>query len=244
MVIIDTFDLIEGTYQSNIMAKLINRLVNPEGSFLKRLGQRFSGNKTEQQKLVQLMKLWGEEKFERAYRVYETLPEDTKNHEDILSHAITITQSIERDEPYLEVLSRLAKHHGDNPKYAMLLMEYYFDKGMADEAYGAVNVFEKRIKEDAGTNLLKSLLALNFNNWEEMQRYAKRCIEIESDLEKCYDFWIHAAKKLKDYEGVVAAYDALGKQLDLEFVKSGFSEDEDGDFVHSKAFQQWAIPEN
>lgn len=178
--------------------------------------------------------------YDVAYETIRSLPDAVRNHR-VLSGISAQVAGMVGGDVYEEELSRLAALHGDDPRTAFLLVDYYFLRGDYDTAMQGVETLERIFGFDAAIGLLKTNIAITLGDVDAALAYAVAAEEAEPWDENGHWALLNVYLATKRHDEVVATLQMLeegfGYLFDAEIMatEAGYA-----DFVRSRQFEAWA----
>lgn len=139
-------------------------------------------------------------------------------------------------------LIEMAKYFPSEPKYSLMLLDYYFPSRRFQEAFDALKRLETRLGvEDSAMNARLSAAALVLRNTEDAAAYAARAVEMEPGLELGWWSLARASAVTGDFETTVRALTELEDQFGYSLGPEALGKDPlFAEVVKSQAYQAWS----
>ena len=192
--------------------------------------------------LTELLKAVRDRRVERFVEIWGGLGEPMKAQRiTVLSH-VHLMRDTRNRRKMRTALIEMAKHFPKEPRYSLMLLDYYFPSRRFKEAFDALERLEKRLGvEDSAMQARLSAAALVLGNSVDAAAYAERAVAMEPGLElgwwslarasavtEDFDTAVRALTELEDQFGHSLGPDALGKDRLFAAV------------VESAAYQSWS----
>ena len=179
------------------------------------------------------------QQYERALKLYAKLPQHIQRDPLILVSRVQMSMA-HTDEAYRSALADLARYHGDDDRFALLLVDYYLYSRQYPQGHRALDMVTKRTGGDAGLEALHAALALEAGNYQDAVRYARTGIGMDPDYEQNYWVLLQALAQAGHYDDTVLVLKILQEGFLYEFdadelaTADGFQQ-----FGQSHAFATW-----
>lgn len=179
------------------------------------------------------------QQFKRALALYDKFPEHIQQDPLILISRVQMTMDHNED-AYRAALADLARYHGDDDRFALLLVDHYLYTEQFTQGHRALDRVAARIGGDAGLESLHAALSLEARNYEDAIRYARAGISLDSEYEQNYWVLLEALAQAGHYDDTVLVLQILQDGFFYEFdanelaTLDGFEQ-----FGQSRAFENW-----
>ena len=142
---------------------------------------------------------------------------------------------------YNEAYRELAKNFGNDPRVAMTLIPYFFERRDADKAMETERVLQEALDYRDGALLaFMARTALGVRNVDEASILADEAISTEPTLEAAYWAAIDAHVLLDHFSFAVMTAKSLEEQFEKSIERERFEDNSMyGEFVESSHYQQW-----
>lgn len=239
VVVSDLFLATTGKQLSVSLGAAAQLLIAPSDSVIRKL---FNVKKVDRELMAQFReigKLRREKRYLDAYRLIQGMPQEIRTQRVLLDLAIQLSQAV-NDQEYYRQLELLAKHHGDDPTTAFMLIDHYFSRGDMARANDSVDRMIARFGNDAALMNLKASIAYSTGNMSEATNHALESIRLEPDFEDGYWTLVTVHIATEQYPQVVADLKRIEQQLGYAFSAENFANEEFyAGFVKSRAFSDW-----
>jgi len=240
--IIDIFDYMVGQYNSEKSRQLI-LLALPSNSISGRLIDLATGKKQDQEDMRRLIDLSKDKKYPQFIKKYQQINPSLKKDISVLFLAMVVGQQDLTLKFYEKVLGDIAHYHGQNPKYALMLIDYYFLTKQYKKALQSVDRSQKLIlgnKQDPALMLFKANTYIAMTKYKKALNIINQAIKLEPTLEILYTIKVNAAVGLKDYPMIVNSCQKLTLLFGYQFNHQVFAaKPEYQDFIKSTAYLKW-----
>ncbi|WP_260295745.1 tetratricopeptide repeat protein [Sedimenticola hydrogenitrophicus] len=239
VVVSDLFLATTGKQLSISLGAAAQLLIAPSDTMIRKL---FNVKSVDRELLIQFReigKLRREKRYLDAYRLIQGMPLEIRTQRVILDLAIQLSQAVD-DQEYYHQLELLAKHHGDDPSTAFMLIDYYFSRGDMTRANDSIGRMIVRFGNDAALMNLKASIAYSAGNMDEATAHALESIRLENDFEDGYWTLVTIHIATEQYTQVVDDLKRIEQTLGYEFRAENFANEEFyAGFVKSRAFSDW-----
>ncbi len=179
--------------------ELLERLKGPEAEMARHLHDFRPIN--------DLMK---EKKWPEALAALRKLPESLQKHQTVLLFKLTSAKNTSPEE-YKAVLDEIEKVHGQDPAFALTLLDQaWLDKNWK-RVLAALDTLDGAVGGDAYLDCLRGAVRIEANELAEAKTAALRAVEREPDLAAAHSTLMTVALKAKDWPGVKAALERAEK---------------------------------
>ena len=238
--IVDLFVGTNGENLSQTIGAVAQLLVDPSPSLLSRLFGAETIDTDLQQKLQTMTRQVRETQFADAYATINSLPDEVRNHRAITSISTQVASMID-EATYERELARLAALHGDDPRTAFLLIDYYFLRGDMEAAMESVETLESVFGFDAAIALFKSTISLQLGDVDAAVRFAEAAFEVEPYDENSFWAMLNVSLATERYAAAIEAMEVLeidfGYLFDAEVMAT---EETYSGFIESAEYETWA----
>lgn len=240
--IIDWYQLTSGQLLSHSMGAISKLLLDPDPNII----QKLLGIKTVDddvlQKIQSIAKFKQQNKFSEAYMAYESLPENIRNSRLMITIAINLISFQNDADIYKKLLTRLARHHADDPAAAFMLIDYYFYQEKWEKVIHSINTIESTFGNDGMLEHLRANVYFANNEFEKNILHSKKAIELEPNLTDAYFSLSSGYVGSGQYDKAITVFNALIQKFGYQFTKEGFEADPIyQDFVKSPGFKEWDL---
>lgn len=237
--IVDIFLLSSGKYSTDAIAGVVQLVVKPSTSALKRFFDVKEINEDVKESLAQIFTHIEANESQKAYDLIEALPQGLRASRSMIDMALTLGEKL-NDTEYRKQLSRLDKFYGNDPGTSFMLIDHHFYNEDYAKASASVERIQKKLGNDAALEGLMASLTMSQGKFVEMAGHAKKAIALEPDFEDGYWVLISAYNSLNAYDKMVPIFKQIETLFDYEFVAESFAGDEYyTEFIKSKEFLGW-----
>ena len=153
---------------------------------------------------------------------------------------MVMTCSTFSDELYKKELESFAANHGDNPRYAFILVDYYFYQGQYDKALKALVNVIKRYKNDASLLTLRANILMLKKDYATAYQDIALALKNEPDYEDAY--WTATTITLNEqkFDKTLIWLKQLEERFGYNFAAENFAGQETyKDFILSDEYKNW-----
>jgi hypothetical protein len=179
------------------------------------------------------------------YQALQQLPEKAKRSEIVQLMLVTAASAGLSEDIYKKELANLAKNFGDSPRYAFMLVDYYFYEGNYQQALKSVSLPLKRYNNDAALLILRASIHMSAKDYTKAYADINAAAAKEPNLEDIY--WTAVTLSLTEgkYQKTLDWLGKLESQFGYEFAEENFAGQEmyQG-FAASNEFKQWIASKN
>lgn len=174
--------------------------------------------------LTELLKAVRDRKDERYFEILDGLDSSLRSERIVVLMSVQLAKAVRKRRLLRPALIDMDRYFGEEPLYAIMLLDLYFPTRQYQKAYDALLRLEQRIgAEDAGMKARLSAAALVLERHEDAVEYAARAVELDPAVELGWWSMLRAAALTGDFSGAVAALDRLeaefGHELGPEALK-------------------------
>lgn len=179
--------------------------------------------------------------FKQAIKTYKSLSDSMRRNRSLIYVYVQAAAMSGDMALYREALAMLTRYYGDDPRFAFLLVDYYFLTG---DYAGAARVLDLAAKDMGVADA--ALLARKANAWlaagayDSARKFAEESVALEPALETPYWALLQICAHDGDFDKTVVFAEVLQDRfhyrLDAEFFAA--SDNFDG-FVKSGQYRQW-----
>ena len=192
--------------------------------------------------LTELLKAVRDRRVDRFVEIWSGLGDDLKAQRiTVLSH-VHLMRDTRNRRKMRTALIEMAKHFPDEPRYSLMLLDYYFPSRRYEDAFDALKRLEARLGvEDSAMNARLSAAALVMRNAGDAVAYAERAVEMEPGLELGWWSLARASAVTEDYAAVVRALTQLEDQFGHSLGPDALGKDPlFARVVQSQEYQTWS----
>jgi hypothetical protein len=226
-----------GEELATTMRTAIGPAMQSRSSVMARMSGRAKAELDRLSKQAAVMRAAKSGQVEEAQRLFDDLPEESKNAKLVLFAMILATASAD-EETYLAAIDRFAEHHPEDPALAMLTFDAAVMRGDIEMLEQA-----KRYVEDwtGGDPYFDVMVASSYVAMGQLERAAEVAAAVDPDtidVADGHDILVGVGLAIEDYQMVLDNLVVLRDEYDYQFTDLRESEDFAG-FVNSPQFQQW-----
>ena len=228
-----------GDFSSTGTANSVKYLLQPSDSILARLLGGMQPNKELSDNFKRIAELRSKGENEKAFRLLQTLPPEVRNQKELLIVSISLTSVLD-EELYRKELSKLDKHHGNDPRLAFMLIDHYFYTEDWDKAISALKTVKHEWSDDAALNTLLAEVMYQKGQIDEAISTSLYAINLEPDMELPYWSAVNIYNRSGKFVDLVDIFKELQVNFSYTFTAEDFVEDEAyAQFSLSDAFKEW-----
>lgn len=154
------------------------------------LVDRMLGTDRQGPERIEQMRTFGrllrEQKMAEALKVYQQLPEASKQERMVMVGLNNIHQALGDDGAYRAALGRFIERYPNDSAAMVHAIDYWLLKKDYDRSLAAVDAVEKRVGEDAWFSVLRGSVLVAGGDAKAAQAHFERAVELEPTLPKPY----------------------------------------------------------
>ena len=192
--------------------------------------------------ITELLKAVRDRRVDRFVEIWSGLGEDMKAQRiTVLSHVHLMRDTRQRRK-MRTALIEMAKHFPDEPRYSLMLLDYYFPSRRFQDAFDALKRLETRLGvEDAAMKARLSAASLVLRDADSAFAYAEQAVEMEPGLELGWWSLARAGAVTEDYAAVVRALTELEDQFGHSLGPDALGKDPlFARVMQSEEYQSWS----
>ena len=191
--------------------------------------------------LTELLKAARDRKDERYFEILEGLDASFRRERIVVLTSVQLAKAVRKRRLLRPALIEMDRHFGEEPLYAIMLLDLYFPTRQYQKAYDALLRLEQRIgAEDAGMKARLSAAALVLERHEDAVNYAARAIELDPAVELGWWSALRAAALTGNFSAAVAALGRLEGEFGHELGPDALQKDPAfRALVTSDEYQSW-----
>ena len=167
--------------------------------------------------LTELLKAARDRQDERYFEILDGLDTSLRRERIVVLKSVQLAKAVRKRRLLRPALIEMDRYFGEEPLYAITLLDLYFPTRQYQKAYDTLLRLERRIgAEDAGTKARLSAAALVLERHEDAVEYAARAVELDPAVELGWWSMLRAAASTGDFSGAVAALDRLEAEFGHE----------------------------
>ena len=176
--------------------------------------------------LTELLKAARDRKDERYFEILDGLDASLRRERIVVLKSVQLAKAVRKRRLLRPALIEMDRYFGEEPLYAIMLLDLYFPTRQYQKAYDTLLRLERRIgAEDAGTKARLSAAALVLERHEDAVEYAARAVELDPAVELGWWSMLRAAASTGDFSGAVAALDRLEAEFGHELGPDALKKD-------------------
>ena len=191
--------------------------------------------------LTELLKAARDRKDERYFEILDGLDASLRRERIVVLTSVQLAKAVRKRRLLRPALIDMDRHFGEEPLYAIMLLDLYFPTRQYEKAYDALLRLEQRIgAEDAGMKARLSAAALVLERHEDAVNYAARAVELDPAVELGWWSTLRAAALTGDFSGAVTALGHLEAEFGHELGPDALQKDPAfRALVTSDEYQSW-----
>lgn len=243
--IVDMFVAANGQYLSDTVKQGGMMIMDQPGGWVANLVDEQSSRENVVKIIHQAVAFKSKGDMAGMYSSLQQLPEKAKRSEIVQLMLVTAASAGMSEEVYKKELANLAKNFGDSPRYAFMLVDYYFYEGNFKQALNSVSLPLKRYNNDAALLVLRASIHMSAKDYAKAYADIDAAVTKEPNLEDIY--WTAVTISLNEgkYQKTLDWLGKLETQFSYEFAEENFAGQElyQG-FVASNEFKKWMASKN
>lgn len=189
-------------------------LGQPSKAAIRKLMQVPGASEREVFQFGELLKAARDGELERYLAIRDDLPQRLRELRLVAELSVDVAKRLRKRRQMVSALEELNRLFPAEPRYALMLLDYFFPKRKYDDAILALEGFYRIIgADDAAMEARLSAAQLVNNEPNLALSHAEKAIELEPELELGWWSLLNARVKQEDFSGAVAAM----QQLEAEF---------------------------
>jgi len=203
------------------------KLAGKESEFIKHLGP--------------ITKMFDETKlgnFKAALDIHDGLPVELRDEKNFLMHRLRLLIALEDSEGYGSTVERFMKLYPEDPALDVLLLDYYWTKGMYADAVKCAERLDASLGGDPYLSLVKGKIYYDAGDKVKSRADASRALQNDMYLEDAYWFLITLSLEEKDYKETKRLLLSIERNLGIEMKDLKDIEVYSG-FVKSREHKEW-----
>lgn len=192
--------------------------------------------------LGNMVKAYGEGRFEDTIRFFHQLPPALQQHKNTLFFRFEAAQEVGEGE-YLAAVEDLRKYLPADPCLDLVSLGYFRLKNQYKTCQEIIDRVEKRVGGDPYLHVLRAWLHFDAEELDLAQKLGERAIEEEPTLENAYWVQVNVALRRKQFDEVVRLLTVIENQFGDDF--DDFTKLPDyAEFVKSPQYEKWINRKN
>ena len=218
--------LVMATPRSSAVRKLVDEQIRSEAMLFQ---------------LTELLKAARDRKDERYFEILDGLDASLRRERIVVLTSAQLAKAVRKRRLLRPALVEMDRHFGEEPLYAIMLLDLYFPTRQYQKAYDALLRLEQRIgAEDAGMKARLSAAALVLERHQDAVNYAARAIELDPAVELGWWSMLRAAALTGNFSGAVTALGRLEAEFGHELGPDALQKDPAfRALVASDEYQSW-----
>lgn len=238
--IVDMYVAANGQYLSDTVKQAGMMMLNQPGGWIASLIDDQTSRENITKVIQEALAFKNQGKIKEMYQALQQLPESVKRKEVVQLMLVTSASAGMSEDVYKQELGNLARYHGDNPRYAFMLVDYYFYENKYNQALKALSSLLKRYNKDASLLTLRATILMSAKNYAKAYSNLEEALIKEPGYEDAY--WTVTTVSLNEgnYQKTLDWLGKLEARFGYEFAEENFAEQEIyQDFVASAEFKTW-----
>ena len=238
--IVDWLDYLDGAKYSEAL-RLSVVAFEPTAASVRSLVPGFQGSDEDYAKFADVISAYSKKEYQKFYDVSVTLPRPIRQTRFMQMLTCIVSRMTRDRNLYNEAYRELAKNFGNDPRVAMTLIPYFFERRDADKAMETQRALQESLGiRDGALLAFMARTALAVRNADEASILADEAISTEPTLEAAYWAAIDAHVLLNHYSFAVMTVKSLESQFEKSIEHERFEGNSMyGEFVKSSHYQQW-----
>lgn len=238
--IVDWYDYSLGQNYTRSLNQIV-AMIAPTPTLMGRIFDIATNRKSDLDNLQKFLLAVNKQGYAEAMKIHKKLSKEAANSRMVSLILVQAASATGNDEYYREALTRLAKHHSNDPSLAFILIDHYFYKQDFNKVVSIIDSLTKEFGvQDAAQLSMKADVLVEKGDYNGAVKAARIARKLEPDLEATYWSLLSANIGARNYRDAVKAGDVLEKKFNYMLTKDNLSEDEyyQG-FLNSKEFRNW-----
>ncbi len=240
----DWYDYAQGTDFSTMVAQLAGLMVRDRAS-LERAAEVSALSKKEADQLIRFIEDLRTDRYASALATFETMPESLRRSRALLIQRVKAASRVKEEGAYQQALADLARHHGDDPRLALMLADHFFYTGERTRLFESLGRLSRFLgREDAGLVYMDSVYRLLLGDPARAEVAARRAMALEPAYESPYWILVQSLLTQQKYAMVTDTLREMGARFGYTFSRENFEgRREFAEYLESPSFRAWlAVP--
>ncbi len=214
LVIVDWLDFLAGEKFTDAMGMSLI-LAAPGKPAVRKLVDFKNIRERELFQLTELLKAARDRKLDRYWEILEGMDERLQRQEVVVLTTIKLSKQVRNRRAVRKALTEMAAQHPEDPRYSLMLLDYYFPTRRYEDAFAALLRLKDRLGVDDAAMLARlSAAALVLGRQDDAVDYAESALAMEDDLELAWWSALRAHAATGDFDKAAAAVVVLERQFD------------------------------
>jgi len=240
VVVVDWLDYFEGIEFSESAGRSLV-MAAPSQSAMRKLLDTQNVNQGDWFQFGELLKAARDTQLDRYLEIRDRMSPRLQQQRIVIETSAQIARHARKRRPYIAAVEILAEAYPDEPRYALMLLDYFFPNRKYAEAMQALQGLADELDfPDAAMAARMSATALVMGNAEEAAAFADQALELEPALELGWWSALSARIELADFKGSVEILQKLesdfGHELTAEKLKKNRQY---AQLLSTPEFQSW-----
>ncbi|MFC4701192.1 tetratricopeptide repeat protein [Glaciecola siphonariae] len=235
--IVDFFIGSRGNFSSIGVARMASLMSKPSGPQLESLFDINFVDASLVGAIGEIVGAYSQNEFALAYEKLEALPPEVKNTRALLDFAVGLAQTVS-EEQYIEKLSALYEHHGDDPSAAFVLIDYHFYNQDFEKVLASIDSAMILVGKDGALLHLKGAYLVMMGLDKQGRAFVEESIEVDPELMSAYWTLASIQNQAKEFEQLTQTLATIESQFDLSIKPEELRANPGmADYVKSEAFK-------
>lgn len=238
--VIDWVDYLTGlTFSDSIGRYLV--MATPGKPALRKLLDIPNANDRELYLFGELMKAARDGNLGKYFEVRDTLPPRIQKQRIVVETSVQLARAARQRRVMVDALGIMAEHYPDEPRYTLMLLDYFFPQKKYQQGIAALRALADEIGfPDAAMEARISAAELAAGNVGEAVAYADAALQREPTLELAWLSALNARNAAADYAGAVAALTRLEADFGYDLGPENLEKSRVfSDLMRSSEFRAW-----
>lgn len=240
VVVVDWLDYFEGIHFSESAGRSLI-MAAPSQSAMRKLLDTQNVNQGDWFQFGELLKAARDTQLDRYLEIRDRMSPRLQQQRIVIETSAQVARHARKRRPYIAAVGILAAAYPDEPRYALMLLDYFFPNRKFAEAMQALQGLADVLDfPDSAMAARMSATALVMGNAEEAAAFADQALEFEPELELGWWSALSARIELADFKGSVEILQKLesdfGHELTAEKLKKNRQY---AQLLSTPEFQSW-----
>jgi tetratricopeptide (TPR) repeat protein len=240
VVVVDWVDYFEGLEFSESAGRSLV-MAAPSQAAMRKLLDTQNVNQGDWFQFGELLKAARDTELERYLEIRDRMNPRMQQQRIVIETSAQIARHARKRRPYIAAVGILAEAYPDEPRYALMLLDYFFPSRKYAEAMQALQGLSDELDfPDSAMAARMSATALVMGDAQEASALADQALELEPGLELGWWSALGARIELADYKGSVEILQKLESDFGHELTADKLKKNRQyAQLLSSPEFQSW-----
>jgi hypothetical protein len=240
VVVVDWLDYFEGIEFSESAGRSLV-MAAPSQPAMRKLVDTQGVNQNDWFQFGELLKAARDTQLERYLEIRDRMSPRMQRQRIVIETSAQVARHARKRRPYIAAVEILAEAYPDEPRYTLMLLDYFFPSRKYAEAMQALQGLADKLDfPDAAMAARMSAAALVMGNADEAAAFADQALELEAGLELGWWSALSARIELADFKGSVEILQKLESDFGHELTADKLKKNRQyAQLLSTPEFQSW-----